>query len=529
MGPTVLASAVNRTIDDQNGDSVTGVVPSYSPAGDWSQGSTCSGCFIHLDTSQTFQGTWHDTTHTPGDSDPRVITAQFTGTAVYVYNVLANTVPWTTTFTSITFTLDGKNVGQFVHVPTDSTDFQYNVPVFASDNLPNTDHTIVIEANGATNSSLVLFDYIVYTFEDDPTTTSSQPAVISSSSTTTGADPPTTTTSSTSFAQQTTPTSTSPTSSSTTSGSGANPTLQQISSQSGSTTSSLLHLSSPGAVSTSPAIDGASPSSLSNSVSPTQGPSAVASAQNDRIAVGAIAGGVVGGVAVLALAVLLALCCSPRRRRYRSASARPRPLIDSAASVVERNYAQTRPMLSNDASQTRSYDVPAIIGGSAVHTPYADGAVGVHHTPGPGMVASWRESVHDATDLRPGLSQNLLNTSADTASFPDVPSVPHRPTLPGVTTTSFDVIPPEAVIDLGTDVKPPLDDTNHMGVVCAPPTIPTAPSSYYSRSDTNTVSTIGERSLRAQVAALREEVERLREIREMQELFEEAPPRYGEP
>ena len=117
---TTIASAAstNRTIDDQLGDSVTGVLPSYSPAGSWQQGATCSGCFIHLDPSQTFQGTWHDSTHTPGDAEDRVITAQFTGTAVYVYNALANTVEFTTTFTSLTFAIDGEQVGSFQHVPT---------------------------------------------------------------------------------------------------------------------------------------------------------------------------------------------------------------------------------------------------------------------------------------------------------------------------------------------------------------------------------------------------------------------------
>ncbi|KAI0326739.1 hypothetical protein GY45DRAFT_1258403, partial [Cubamyces sp. BRFM 1775] len=159
----VFPLATNRTIDDENGDSVTGIVPSYSPIASWSQGSTCTGCYIHLDPSQAFDGTWHDATHTPGDPEPRVITAQFTGTAVYVYNVLANTVQYTTTLTNITFTLDGASAGQYVHIPTDSTDFQYDVPVFVKENLANTDHTIIIEATGDTNSSLVLFDYIVYT------------------------------------------------------------------------------------------------------------------------------------------------------------------------------------------------------------------------------------------------------------------------------------------------------------------------------------------------------------------------------
>ncbi|KAI0800516.1 hypothetical protein C8Q74DRAFT_421266 [Fomes fomentarius] len=105
------ALSMNRTIDDEYGDSVTGLVPQYSPPGAWHQGSTCGGCFVHLDPSQVLNGTWHDATHNAGQPEPRSITMRFNGTAVYVYNVLANQVSFADTLTNLTFALDGHQVG----------------------------------------------------------------------------------------------------------------------------------------------------------------------------------------------------------------------------------------------------------------------------------------------------------------------------------------------------------------------------------------------------------------------------------
>lgn len=81
---------------------------------------------------------------------------------MYAYCILANTVPTAPTLTNLTFTLDGDAAGSFVHIPTNGTDFQYNIPVYVNSSLPNAQHAITIEATG-TNSSLVLFDYLVYT------------------------------------------------------------------------------------------------------------------------------------------------------------------------------------------------------------------------------------------------------------------------------------------------------------------------------------------------------------------------------
>ena len=156
---------VNRTIDDQLGDAVTGLKPQYS--GEWQQGQSCNKCLIHLDPSHTHNGTWHDATSTPG-STPPTITMHFSGTAVYVYNVLVNRgTPDVQISTNITFELDGDLAGEFAHQPTSSTEFDYNHLVFASNSLKNTDHVLVIQP-AENQTSLILFDYAMYTFTDDP-------------------------------------------------------------------------------------------------------------------------------------------------------------------------------------------------------------------------------------------------------------------------------------------------------------------------------------------------------------------------
>ncbi|KAH9897631.1 hypothetical protein C8Q73DRAFT_364880 [Cubamyces lactineus] len=176
---------MNRTVDDQNGDSVTGAMPSYLPDSGWTQGSQCPTCNIYpglVDVSRAIEQTWHDSTYHPGQPD-RVITVSFTGTAVYVYNLIANNVQYTTTLTNLSFSMDGTFMQQYTHTP-DAGEAQilYSVPVFSHTNLPNQPHTLEIRANGP-SASLILFDALIYTVPDEPTTTN--PAFIPSSSTTT--------------------------------------------------------------------------------------------------------------------------------------------------------------------------------------------------------------------------------------------------------------------------------------------------------------------------------------------------------
>lgn len=102
----VRGLATNRTVDDEQGDSESGILPSYLPSANvWSQGALCHGCGVNLDNidlEQVHDGTWHDGTYRPG-GEPLSVTVTFAGTAVYVYNILANNILPTITFTNISF------------------------------------------------------------------------------------------------------------------------------------------------------------------------------------------------------------------------------------------------------------------------------------------------------------------------------------------------------------------------------------------------------------------------------------------
>ncbi|RPD64701.1 hypothetical protein L226DRAFT_518689 [Lentinus tigrinus ALCF2SS1-7] len=166
------ATLVNITIDDANGDASTGLKPQYSPLSAWSQGSTCPRCHItqHADAAQAFEGTWHDSTYHPGQP-PNIVQMTFNGSAVYVYNMVANVIQdGTTTFTNLTFSLDGTEVGHYMHVPQNdaASTILYRTVVYQNASLTPTSHVLSIEAGGTT-ASLVLFDYAIYTTERDAT------------------------------------------------------------------------------------------------------------------------------------------------------------------------------------------------------------------------------------------------------------------------------------------------------------------------------------------------------------------------
>ncbi|KAI0760712.1 hypothetical protein C8Q74DRAFT_1372525 [Fomes fomentarius] len=175
------AISVNRTIDDRYGDSVTGQLPQFMP-NSWSKGEQCPGCHAQPDPKECHNGTWSDTTHHDGQDDGRNITMQFTGTAVYAYHVLAPQINGTDTITNLSFTLDGAPVDPgFIWVPAASDQaYQYNIPVYVNESLANTEHTFVIHLVGPV--SLGLFDYVIYTFDDDgvspstPTSTLANPS-----------------------------------------------------------------------------------------------------------------------------------------------------------------------------------------------------------------------------------------------------------------------------------------------------------------------------------------------------------------
>lgn len=182
QGLSVIAGkAYNITVDDRYSSSLSGDAPVYAPSTVWNQGPQCSGCFVQPDPSQAFGGTWHDSTIAIGDV-PYTISYTFegklsrdwstillliiegAGTAVFIFLILAKWVPFATTFTNISFTLDGNPEGTFIHMPDETNQFEYHVNGFTKNNLQNKAHTIVITNQPGSSNSLVLFDYLIYTW-----------------------------------------------------------------------------------------------------------------------------------------------------------------------------------------------------------------------------------------------------------------------------------------------------------------------------------------------------------------------------
>jgi len=91
---------------------------------------------------------------------------EFTGTAIYLFSIVPNTVPSDpSTFNAINlrFILDGIAVGTYAYTMDNSSTIEYSVPVLSLDNLVNEPHTLVAEPNAP---SLFILDRAIYTFED---------------------------------------------------------------------------------------------------------------------------------------------------------------------------------------------------------------------------------------------------------------------------------------------------------------------------------------------------------------------------
>ena len=173
---------MNITVDDTFGDPDTGLSPAYLPnqPTPWHPGSptgTCPQCNIQpstLDLSQIYNKTWHDATNKP-PAVPPTITVSFSGSAVYVFNIVPNKLSGTVTNTDISFTIDNEYVGSFIRHADNTSDILYNHPVYSNTTLQDDVHTLVMSAGG-TGQSLILFDYLIYTTESNRTLSSPPPS-----------------------------------------------------------------------------------------------------------------------------------------------------------------------------------------------------------------------------------------------------------------------------------------------------------------------------------------------------------------
>lgn len=77
---TCSATPTNVTIDDQTGDAISGVLPTYSPSIAWNQGAGCDFCAAKPSVSDALDGTWHDATYNSGVYPEQFgVTLQFNG------------------------------------------------------------------------------------------------------------------------------------------------------------------------------------------------------------------------------------------------------------------------------------------------------------------------------------------------------------------------------------------------------------------------------------------------------------------
>ncbi|KIP11543.1 hypothetical protein PHLGIDRAFT_114397 [Phlebiopsis gigantea 11061_1 CR5-6] len=145
--------------------------PSTKEANQWDAvGGTCSQCTLDvnralplpLDPSMAKNGTWHTVTVDPGEPVTN-LTVTFTGTALTAYCMLPPLFQHDiTSYTNMTFELDGAIVGHYHKEAT--SNWTYNFPVFSKGELENREHTFVISPQGqdGASASYLVFDYITY-------------------------------------------------------------------------------------------------------------------------------------------------------------------------------------------------------------------------------------------------------------------------------------------------------------------------------------------------------------------------------
>ncbi|KAM6500172.1 hypothetical protein JOM56_003186 [Amanita muscaria] len=178
--PVCRAVLVNRTIDSNFGDPVTGSMPTYqSPFELIWMDQTCSAeqCGVQPDVAKAFDGTWVTTNDLAPDRDVSV-TLQFTGVAVWVFFILSNFSGNNFSDpgyrgTHVNITLDGQYAGNFSRNTDNRTDMIYNATIFSTSGLANTYHELVIGTSDYPHWNCLTFDWAIYTV-DSPEASASQ-------------------------------------------------------------------------------------------------------------------------------------------------------------------------------------------------------------------------------------------------------------------------------------------------------------------------------------------------------------------
>ncbi|KAI0809265.1 hypothetical protein BC629DRAFT_1106622 [Irpex lacteus] len=157
--PRVAADRANVTVDDSSSDIV------YAPLSGWNVENDCNGCTAHPDPSLTHGGTWHDTSFPPNGTaqDLRTASLEFTGSALYVFCIISQSIDHPFGTSDMTFSIDGNVVGHYTSVPSGDKTYDYNVPVYANDSVGSGSHSFTV-TNGTPGGpeTLLLLDYIIY-------------------------------------------------------------------------------------------------------------------------------------------------------------------------------------------------------------------------------------------------------------------------------------------------------------------------------------------------------------------------------
>ncbi|KAL5485487.1 hypothetical protein ACEPAI_8129 [Sanghuangporus weigelae] len=321
FSPRARAAPTNVTIDDTNGDAVTGAQISYSPALAWQAGQSCQNCTAKMDGNQAYDGTWHDASYNPpgGISNlyPGTIvsaSADFTGTAVYIYCILTRSSSSPNGNTDMTFYVDDQEVGSFSRPSDGDKSYQYNQVVFSWSGLDgSTNHNVRLESGHSGQQALVLLDRIVYTTDDSSTSSSATSVIQTSSSSQQSSSTSSSLERSTQESSSSQTSTSSPSGSSQTFISSGNSVLTSTPSVSPSSDTSMAFLPSL-SVSGSSSSPSGSPSNDSDS------------SDSSSLNTGTIVGATVGGLGGLCLFIGIWWMCARRQRS---------PGEDEAAQVIQ--------------------------------------------------------------------------------------------------------------------------------------------------------------------------------------------------
>lgn len=182
----VAGAPQNVTCDDQLGCNVFsgGAIIDFIPSNKWNQGSTCTICALHPQKSQLYDQTWHSSTLNLRDTEQYMFNITFhgvrsssflkamefmlSGMAIYTFFILPDNSSLESdgivVLTNMSVFLDDELVGSILRIPQNKTDFIYNFPGYANASLSNDSHVLSVSANNQAASSVILFDYYVYTY-----------------------------------------------------------------------------------------------------------------------------------------------------------------------------------------------------------------------------------------------------------------------------------------------------------------------------------------------------------------------------